>query len=330
MAMAAAAVLMLILSGCAAPWQMQKPAGKPLVLAIDQWPPEWYVDIASEKGYFARENVSVQIIKTGTDNGAIDLFQANRSIDCIVMAPTDLFHLRENGVMAKAIFPTDGSIGSDVLVSNPNITSISQLRGKRVGYDEFDSYGHIFVAMLLAKYNLSESDAQMQVIAAEDVPAAIKDGQLDAGYTYEPAKFEALADGDRELGNSTELPPMIFDFMACRQKTIDERPGDVQKFVDAWFTAKEFEKESPGGARDMMALANHMPVDDIESYYAGNHFYGLDDGREAFFATNPEGIVSAINITGKFVLVRGEASGGADPEELVDGSFLQNAEPGLP
>ena len=61
--MLAIASAILLLSGCAALGQPPAVSAKPLVFAIDAWPPAWYFDVASEKGYLARENASVEIIR---------------------------------------------------------------------------------------------------------------------------------------------------------------------------------------------------------------------------------------------------------------------------
>ena len=323
--MLAIASAILLLSGCAALGQPPAVSAKPLVFAIDAWPPAWYFDVASEKGYLARENASVEIIRfNGSYSELLEFFTENRSIDCTEMASPDLLNLREKGVNVQAIIPIDRSIGSDVLVANPNITSVAQLRGKRVGYAEFNSAGHMFVVRLLEKYNMSESDVQMQLVPMEEIPIAIAEGRLDAGHTFEPITFQALAMGQREIGDSTELPPMIFDVIACRKGTLDSRRDDVQKAVNAWFAAKAFEQKDGAGAHAIMERANNMPSADFESYYAGNEFYGYYDGMAAFSDTGQNGIISAINNTRNFMMERGQTSGGVQPEELVNRSFMQN------
>ena len=325
-AMLAITAAILLISGCTAPLPGQGGAGKPFVVAFDQWPPAWYFDVASERGYLARENVSVDIIRfNGSYSEMLKSFVENRSIDCIDVTTADMLNLREKGVWVQAIFPIDQSIGSDALVANPNITSIPQLRGKRVGYEEFNSFGHLFVVKLLEKYNLSETDVQMQIMPMGEIPGAIGEGRLDAGHTFEPVTFQALALGQREIGNSTDIPPLIFDVIACRKQVIDERPGEVQRLVDAWFAAKAFERENPSQAHGIMANANGMPVAELETYFSGNRLYGLDDGKAAFSGTSPSGVVFALNITRSFLLERGQASGNVQAEELIDRSFMQAA-----
>jgi len=324
--MLVAAAAIILLAGCTSPLQSPTGASKPVVMAFDQWPPAWYFDVAINNGYLARENVSVDIIRfNGSYSELLETFAENRSIDCMDVTTIDLLNLREKGVWVKAIFPIDQSTGSDVIVANPNITSVSQLRGKRVGYEEFNSFGHLFTVKLLEKYNLSESDVRMQILPMGEIPRAIEAGRLDAGHTFEPVTFEAIAKGQREIGSSSELPPLIFDVIACRKQVIDERPADVQGLVNAWFAAKAFEKENPANAHSIMANANGMPIAELETYFSGNRLYGFEDGTEAVSSTNQSGVLSTINIARNFLLERGQASGNVQSEELIDRRFMQNA-----
>ena len=295
-------------------------------IALDKWPPAWYLSVAEQQGYLAKEGLEVEFLDYNESPEAIDAFIKNRSIDCTDVANTELFTLREKGVNVVLVFPTDRSDGADAIVANPSIGNVSELRGKRVGVEGFNTFSHMFAVKILEKYNLSETDVMFFNVPSLDVPAAIADGRIDAGAVYEPALSEALSRGQKNIGDSNELPSgMLFDGIGCRAETVKARRDDVQKMVNAWFRAKEFEKVRRSDAHAIMAYKHGVTLEEVENGLSGNFIYGLDESRNALLPSGDGSIARSLEMADEFLLSRGQASGYVSPSNLVDYHFVQNA-----
>ena len=322
-ALAAFALLFLFLAGCAA--SVQK--GQPIAIALENWPPEWYHYIAQENGYFNQQGVDVELLKFEDYGASLDAFMTNKNIGCISVSGNDLFSLRENGVDARLVLLSDRSEGADSIVARGDITSIEELAGKRIGVEGFNSFSNMFVVNMLEKHNLSETDVRFYDVKVVDVPRAIEEGRLDAGHTYEPATAEALSLGQKKLGDSRELPSgLIFTGLACRESLLRERPKDVQMMVNAWFMAKKFESENKVAAHSIMANANKVSLEELETGLAGNYLYDLEGNRQALAEGNGQGTVAwSLGMMGKFLLERGQMSGDLPPDKFMDSRFVQGA-----
>jgi len=325
MAVCALMLLAVSFSGCAS--QQQK--SQPVTIALENWPPEWYHYVAQDNGYYSQLGVDVELLKFDDYDASLSAFVANKSIGCISASGNDLFNLRENGVKTKFVLLSDRSDGADAIVAGGNITSIEELAGKRIGVEGFNSFSNLFVVEMLQKHNLDETDVELYDIKVPDMPRAIEEGRLDAGHMYEPYTTEALSMGMAKIGDSNELPSgLIFTGLACRESLLRERPDEVQKMVDAWFLAKRFERENPELAHAMMANANRVSREELETGLAGNYLYGLKENQEAMSGGGQGTAIWSLDIMNEFLFERGQLSGSVRPDELVDARFVQGAKDG--
>ena len=295
-------------------------------MALDRWPPVWYLSVAEQQGYLADEGLNVEFHDYEGTTEMEDAFFKDKSMDCMDVANVELFTIREKGVDVVLIFPTDTSNGADALVASPAIGSVAELRGKRIGVEGFNTFSHMFAVKILEKYNLSETDVMFFNVQSPDVPSAIAEGRIDAGEVYEPALSEALSRGQKKIADSSELPAgMIFDGIGCRAETVKARRDDVQKMVNAWFRAKEFEKVRRSDAHAIMAYKHGVTLEEVENGLSGNFIYGLDESRNALLPSGDGSIARSLEMADEFLLSRGQASGYVSPSNLVDYHFVQNA-----
>ena len=320
---AVAALLALVFLFPGTPPQEQ--ASK-ISMVLDRWPPAWYFSVAEQQGYLAEEGLGMEFFNYNSTPESIEVFIRNKSMDCVDITSNDLFNMRENGVNVVLIFPIDRSEGADALVASPSIESVPELRGKKIGVQGFNTFSHMFAVKILEKYNLSETDVMFFNVLNQDVPQAIADGRIDAGEVYEPALSEALSRGQEKIADSTELPSgLIFDGIGCREEVVNARGGDVQKMVDAWFSAKEFEKKHRNDAHATIAYAHGATLEEVENGLSGNFLYGLEDSRNALLPSGDGSIARSLEMANGFLLSRGQASSNVAPPNLVNWHFVQNA-----
>jgi uncharacterized protein len=134
--------------------------------------------------------------------GNIDDLAANRMASALVQSDiaywaysgTGIYQGRRpvNALRAIAcLYPESIQL---VASKGAGISSIRDLRGKRVSLDEDNSGTQVDAKLILATYGLSEQDFQPRFIPAQRVTESMKDGSIDAFFSVSGWPETAIAD----------------------------------------------------------------------------------------------------------------------------------------
>lgn len=284
----------------------KKIIGKPLRVTLHLWPGYYHSFIAQEQGFFRDEGVNLELTLIEDVDANLKAFVDGRA-DAAFGLQSDAMLLFAQGVELKIVYIADFSNGGDVVISKPDIQTVSELRGKTVSVDKLNSFNHIFLAELLRLNGLTESEVNIVPVKARDVPAALAAGKIDAGQTWEPYKSKALAQGYRLLATSADAPGIITDVLMVKKDVIEQREEDVRGFVKALFKALEFRESSPNISYAIMADATNVPPGILrDTIQSGNIFPNLEENKQAFRKTEqPISLYKSGEIISKFFLEKG-------------------------
>jgi NitT/TauT family transport system substrate-binding protein len=168
------------------------PRGDPFKVTMHLWPGYYHSFIALEKGFFEEEGVNAELTIVEDIDANIQAFVDGKA-DAAFGLQSDAMLLAASGVPVKIVYVVDYSNGGDVVISRPNIRTISDLKGTRIGVDKLNGFNHVFIAELLRINGMSEDDVEILPVRASAVPAALAEGRIDAGQTWEPYTSEARA-----------------------------------------------------------------------------------------------------------------------------------------
>jgi len=204
--------------------------------------------------------------------------------------------LSEQNQRAKSIIMQDWSRGGDGIVSLAGITSIEELKGRKISCTQFTP-SHFLLLYLLTQSGLSPEDrgaVEKNIIFAQDGPAAaamFKAGQVDAAVTWEPdlsAAVAARGDAAHVLVSTAAASNIIADTLVARQDLIDKAPETVRDFVRGWFDGIAMMKADPASSYAMVGKALKLDSETVSGMlsglkltpYADNaQFYGLTGGK---------------------------------------------------
>ena len=146
--------------------------------------------------------------------------------------------------------------GFEGLVAREGIASFEDLRGKRIGFP-FASSVDLTCRLLLAQNGLDpETDVQLVNLEVGDVPAAFRNGSVDAALVWEPG-FSQLqeVEGATVLGRDTDTD--IYeqfatmtgpDVLILNKAWADEDRDRTRRFMAAYFQSLAWVKENPEAA----------------------------------------------------------------------------------
>ncbi len=310
----------IIVSGCT---QVDKKTEKsPIKIVLNAWPGYAHVFIAQEKGFFKRHNVEVELIFTKEYPEAQKIFR-NGDADGIAEVYTDTIFRNANDIPSKVIYVVDYSDTADVIIGKSD--TLASLKGKTVGIERINSFSHIFVLRALENVGLYEGDVQFEIVPAPKVLDALEEGRIDAGHTWEPTKSAALKKGYTILATAGDVPGIITDVISLRSELIKERPKAVQSIFNALVEAQEYRDANWEEAIQIMAKAEGMSTEEMDSGLKEIKRLNLADNLKAMQKSeNTTSLYGAGKIIADFYLDRGQINQVPNLDEIIEPRFANH------
>jgi NitT/TauT family transport system substrate-binding protein len=198
--------------------------------------------IAAEKGYFSAAGIEPQFIDFDSPgsvpvavvSGAIDIGAAGVS--------AELYNLAGQGalkIIAGQAHETKGYQVNAFLVSNAaaaaGLTRFDQLAGHSVAISQIGSPVHYAASQVALKYGIALDRLRFLPLQSNpNILSAVTGGTADTGVIPATVMAASLARGDLKLlGWVGDEAPWQSSAVIAAQRTIDERPELVARFLDA-------------------------------------------------------------------------------------------------
>lgn len=216
-------------------------ANPPLKVAYSDWPGWVAWDIGIEKGWFKEAGVDVKFVWFEYVP-SMDAFAAGK-VDAVTVTNGDALVLGSQGAPSVGILINDYSNGNDMVVAKPGITSMKQLKGKKVGV-EVGFVSHLLLLNALKSAGMSEADIEIVNMPTDQTPQGLSSGQVDAIVAWQPNSGQALKElpGSTAIFTSANVPGIIYDMLCVNPKSLSERRQDWAKVVKVWFRIADFIK----------------------------------------------------------------------------------------
>lgn len=294
---------------------------EPIGIIMNAWPGYSHPLLALEKKYFRKEGVYVNINLVQDYLSMINGFETG-DYDGFFGVYSDAILFSAKGIPVKVVYVSDFSEGGDVIISNPEIKRIEDLKGKTISVVELNSFSHLFVLRLLEKYGLEESDVNIVEFSDSEVLRLLEEGKIDAGHTWEPTQSEALARGYNLLATSKEIPGAITDVFVLREEIIKERPKDVQKIVDGLFKAIEFMNKNPEDTYLVISRKTGVGPKEISEGIKGINLLDKEENINVFTKSNMNSLYKNGEFISDFFVERNITDSPVNIDELLVPDFV--------
>ncbi len=206
------------------------------------------------------------------------------------------------------------------LVTAKNITSLEQLKGKKIAISRFGSTTDTAVRLLLEKVGVNPKDVTIIQMGAQPSRfAALVAGTLDATIIAPPFDITARKQGYNVLVNLAELGiPYPQQVIETTDRFIRENPQAVKNFLKGFIAGIHYGLTNKEGAKK--SLAKHLKITDPEILEATYASYALTTDRRAF--PNVEGFRYGLEEVAK----RLPAAKDKKPEDFINMRFLNELE----
>jgi len=200
-----------------------------------------YLYVAEKQGFFARENVTIEVVQIPGGTGNMVAALDRGEVDVTQTATPYLIQAVRNGSPAIAIAGTTANpIYS--LIAKPQIENFADLRGKLIGLSLPVDTISISMRKLLSLKGLDPADYRVKELVGSPLRAAcLKSGECDAVPLGQPDDLIAIKDGYRRLGLSTEaVASFQFEVIAARRDFAETHGPALIGFVSALADAFRF------------------------------------------------------------------------------------------
>ena len=262
------------------------PKAEALKIAYSDWPGWVAWDIAVEKGYFKAAGLDVSLVWLEYA-ASMEAFSEGK-VDAVCMTNGDALVAGSSGARSVGVVINDYSNGNDMIVVQPGIKKLGELKGKKVGV-EVGFVDHLLLMEALKSVRLSESDVDIVNTKTQDTPALLKAGGVSAIAAWQPNSGHALdqVPGASALFTSANVPGLIYDVLFVNPKSLQARRADWKKVVAVWFQVVAFVSD-PGSraeAARIMSQKAQMTPERYEKLMKGTQFLDLAENRKRFQQT---------------------------------------------
>ena len=315
-------VLVIPFSSCMNLVGAQVSDGEPINMVLTLWVPNFLAYLAQEKGYFDKNNVSVNITLIQDYADAVRGY-SNGEYDGMFIVYSDAIIQNAEGIDTKVVYNFDTSYDADAIIGS--VDNLTDVKGEKVGVEGINTFSHIFMLKSLENVGLSEGDVEFVNILGQNIPEALVNNEIVAGHVYEPFVIEGVKKGFKVLSTGADIPGIITNVLAFHSEIVEQRPIDIQNIIKSLIEAKEDYDKNPGQGVEIMSSRSGLSKDLIVEGLNNVKFTDLDYNDR--FSMNKGlnetlSLYSSGNSIAKFYAERGVISEYPNIEDIIEPKFV--------
>ena len=284
--------------------------------------------IAREKGFFAENNldVNLQIFSANTDY--IAAFLAGRIDGSISTVTSEAVLMADKGKDYKIIMIQDISAGGDGILARNSVASVADFKGKQVAVER-GAVGHFFLLQILEEAGLSEQDITIVNADGATATAAYQAGNVDIAYSYAPflAQANKAQPDGRTIYDSSQMPTAITDFYILDSEYIEANPEAAEAFIAGIIKALNFLETDRDEALAIAAAKLEVTPEELSKDLEGIKIINVETNVEMLTDSNSDiYILNSINAMGEFLVSQGQIQTVPDMAQFIEPKFIQSVQ----
>lgn len=231
----------------------------PLKVASHEWPGYEPLHLARDLGYYNEK--LIQLYEVASATSTIRAFR-NGNIEVAALTLDEVLLLLQDKIPIKIIMVMDVSKGADAIVAHPPISSLKELKGKRIGVESM-ALGAYMLSRALDFAELDKESINPVYIPFNKHESAFLNHEIDALVTFEPAKGKLILKGANLLLDSSQLPNEIVDVLVIHEQALRQKPQAVKALIRGWFDTLDYIQNHKQDAAERVARRIDSTPDDF-------------------------------------------------------------------
>ncbi|HEX5338028.1 MAG TPA: NrtA/SsuA/CpmA family ABC transporter substrate-binding protein [Gallionella sp.] len=239
-------------------------------IAMPMHPTSLLAHVALDRGFFTANGLDVSIKEYPSGARALNegLFAGQADIAWCNETPVALAGFQRTDFKILSSTLSAANVNMIVARRDGGIERPEDIRGKRIATQK-GSAVHFFLHLFLLEHGMTEQDIQLSFLKAEELPAALASGAIDAFSMREPYVGQARA----LLGEGKTITfraPGVYDqldLMVMRQDSLEKQPGVALKALRAMLDAEAYITAHPEDAAAIMARRLKIEASSVEEIF---------------------------------------------------------------
>jgi len=287
-----------------------------LRIVSSPWPGYEPLYLARDLGYL--KETSVHVTELPSSNLNMEAF-SNGSTDLSTLTLDETLTLLARGHKLRILLVMDISNGADAVVAKPEIKSLAELKGKRLGMENIP-LGAYILSRVLDRSGLKAADIEVIPMPEDKHEKAYLQGKIDAAITMEPYKSKITKAGAHVLLDSSQFPNEIFDLIVVREEVYQTRRDHLCHLAQQWFRTLDYVQANQQDAYTRMGKRLGMDAAAFRASMGGLKVPSRQDNQLLLGGKAPTLIVPARRLSD--IMQRGNmTSGPVDIAASIDSSF---------
>ncbi len=263
---------------------MERPAAAAsLSVGYSDWPGWVAWQVAIDKGWIKDAGLDVSF-QWFDYSASMDAFTAGK-IDADLMTNGDTLVTGAGGGRGVMIMLTDYSSGNDMIVGEPGIKGLKDLKGKKVGI-EVGLVEHLLLLHALQTAGMTEKDVSLVNAKTNETPQVLASKQVAAIGAWQPISGQAMkaVPGSHPLYTSAKAPGLIYDVLAVSPASLNAHRADWMKLIGVWDKVVHYidDPKTQDDALKIMAARVDLTPDAYKPLLKGTHLIDVAEAKKVF------------------------------------------------
>jgi NitT/TauT family transport system substrate-binding protein len=258
-------------------------AAASLSVGYSDWPGWVAWQVAIDKGWIKDAGLDVSF-QWFDYSASMDAFTAGK-IDADLMTNGDTLVTGAGGGRGVMIMLTDYSSGNDMIVGEPGIKGLKDLKGKKVGI-EVGLVEHLLLLHALQTAGMTEKDVSLVNAKTNETPQVLASKQVAAIGAWQPISGQAMkaVPGSRPLYTSAKAPGLIYDVLAVSPASLNAHRADWMKLIGVWDKVVHYidDPKTQDDALKIMAARVDLTPDAYKPLLKGTHLIDVAEAKKTF------------------------------------------------
>jgi len=278
--------------------------------------------VAREQGFFREEGIDAEII----------LFRASLAVQAMIGGSVDFgtatgtaLSAAVNGADVRIVMAMSERPSFDLFVQ-PGITSIQQLRGKKIGYGGVGGLTEIIIRQILSANQISLDQVTFLTLGGGDVSfMSLRAGVVDAVMLQIPATFLAQDEGFRKIAAGADYYRAVQGGLTATKIFLAEKPEVVTKVIRATLRALRLLKNDRKYALEVLTKKSYVELGKERERFAERAYEAATQGYSLTGVVDEKLQREMIAVAAQRVKSQPQLA----PERIFDFSFARRASEGL-
>jgi len=255
----------------------------PLRIGYSDWPGWVAWQVAIEKGWFKEAGVDVKF-DWFDYVASMDAFSAGK-LDAVAVTNGDALVTGAAGAKSVMILINDYSNGNDMIVAQPGINSLKNLKGKKIAV-ELGFVDHLLLLNGLKANGMKEDDVNLVNSPTNETPQVLASGEVAAIGAWQPSSGIALKQvpGSKPIYTSADAPGLIYDVLTVSPQSLAMHRAEWEKVIKVWYRVVDYfyDPKTRDDAIKIMASRVGVTPAEYKTFVNGTKILKLDEAKKAF------------------------------------------------